>query len=171
MQVTLNYEIIWLKLLYIIVFRSELQRLYRYSLSPLLRNSMAIPKFTSPWWMLFRSHINILVDSFYIFTYFVWWGDFIFRRLLNSVWLLAVKWENKKTSHPKLGQHVCCHLCLLHMGYILVFWVQATFWERWCRHIFGGGWREGLEAECIYTNGILNRRVIFTLDYQTIKYK
>ena len=95
-------------------------------------------------------YLPFLVDFFYIFTYFVWWGDFIFRRLLNSVWLLTVKWENKKTSHPKLGQHVCCHLCLLHMGYILVFWVQATFWERWCRHIFRGGWREGVEAECIY---------------------
>ena len=44
-------------------------------------------------------YLPFFVDLFYLFTYFVWWGDLIFRRLLNWVRLLAVKWENKKHLH------------------------------------------------------------------------
>ena len=44
--------------------------------------------------LLSYRYLPFLVDFFYIFTYFVWWGDFIFGRLLNY-WL----WSEKIKKH------------------------------------------------------------------------
>ena len=69
-------------------------------------------------------YLPFLVDFFYISTYFVWWGDFIFRRLLNWVRLMAVKWENKKTSPQNSAELVCWSFLLFTLSAILVLWLS-----------------------------------------------
>ena len=82
-------------------------------------------------------YLPFLVDFFYIFTYFVWWGDFIFRRLLNSVWLLAVKWENKKNISPKFRPACLLIFPLVHMGCYPGTLAQPTHFKR-CRGLSPG---------------------------------
>ena len=94
-------------------------------------------------------YLPFLVDFFYIFTYFVWWGDFIFRRLFNSVWLLAVKWENKKTSPQNSAQHVCWSFLLCTWAVILVLWLSPLILKG-AEGYLPAGWRGGLHSHFLY---------------------
>ena len=94
-------------------------------------------------------YLPFFVDFFYIFTYFVWWGDFIFRQLLNSVWLLAVKWENKKTSPQNSAQHVCWSFLLCTWAVILVLWLSPLILKG-AEGYLPAGWRGGLHSHFLY---------------------
>ena len=115
--------------------------------------NLIIPRFTfHRGGCLFRSHIDIYrfwPILFYIFTYFVWWGDFIFRRLLNWVRLLAVKWENKKTSPQNSAEHVCWSFLLCTLPVILVLWLSPLIGKGDGGYL-PAGWRGGLHSQFLY---------------------
>ena len=111
--------------------------------------------------LLSYRYLPFLVDFFYIFTYFVWWGDFIFRRLLNWVRLLAVKWENKKTSPQNSAE---MFVDLSSCAHCLSSWYfgSAHSLEKVMGVIsrLGGA---GVYILNSYTIGVLNKRAIFML--------
>ena len=111
-------------------------------------------------------YLPFLVDLFYIFTYFVWWGDFIFRRLLNWVRLLAVKWENKKTYTSTKFRWACLLIFpLVHIACHPGTLAQPTHCKRWWG--LSPGWAARGSTLSISiplaTVGVLNKRAMYML--------
>ena len=106
-------------------------------------------------------YLPFLVDFFHIFTYVVWWGDLIFRRLLNWVRLLAVKWENKKTSPQNTANHVCWSFLLSTLSVILVLWLNPLIGKGDGGYL-PAGWRGGLHSQFLY-HWLINKRAMLML--------
>ena len=100
-------------------------------------------------------YLPFLVDFFYIFTYFVWWGDLIFRRLLKWVRLLAVKWENKKTSPQNSANHVCWSFLLSTLSVIIVWYFGSAHSLEKVMGVFSRLGGAGVDILNSYTIGLL----------------